>query len=334
MKNNKTKNILICTILLLALIIIMLLSLFLGKLPMNPPGTIGNTAGNLNNGGFFCEYNGKVYFSNPADNGTLYSMNVNETDIRKLNSVKTGNILAGGDFLYYFQTGSSGEAGLGSLRSAKSFNRCKLDGSRAVGLTRDVVVSGQLVDNYLYLLTAQPQGPVFYKMKIDKTEETQLSETNINPACAVNGTIYYNGTTDNHYLYALNTQNDTISEIWQGNLWYPSVDGDYVYYLDVAENYRLCRYSLSQNVIEVLTQDRTDTFNVGNGYIYYQKNSATEPQLKSMYCDGSNVQVIAEGNYCNISMTSQYVYFQEFGNEASLYHTPLGGIGYSSFQAE
>ena len=35
---------------------------FHGKIEMNPEGTVGNTAGNLNNGGLFCEYEDVVYF--------------------------------------------------------------------------------------------------------------------------------------------------------------------------------------------------------------------------------------------------------------------------------
>ena len=54
------------------------------KIPSNPEGTIGNTAGNLNNGGLFCEYNGRIYFANPKDSNCLYSMNVDETDLQKL----------------------------------------------------------------------------------------------------------------------------------------------------------------------------------------------------------------------------------------------------------
>ena len=40
---------------------------------MNQGFVNGNTAGNLYNGGLFCEYNGVIYFSNPNDNGRLYS---------------------------------------------------------------------------------------------------------------------------------------------------------------------------------------------------------------------------------------------------------------------
>ena len=301
------------------------------RISMNPQGTVGNTAGNVNNSGLFCEYNGTVYFSNAYDNGSLYSMTPEEGNLKKLNNVNVQNILAGGEYLYYMRTGNATDTGIGSIRSTNSFVRCRLNGNNAIDLTRDIVVSGQLIDNYLYLLTAGDTTPSFYKMKIDKSEIIELADYNINPASVQNGIIYYNGTQSNHYLYGLNTASDVATEIWQGNIWNPIVQDDYVYYMDVAENYRLCRYSLSQNIIEVLTDDRVDCFNVGNGYIYYQKNDAN-PCLKCMRTDGTGVMVIAEGNYTNINMTSQYVYFREFGDEESLYHSPLGSNYYESFQ--
>ena len=82
--------------------------------------------------------------------------------------------------------------------------------------------------------------------------------------------------------------------------------------------------------MEVLTEDRVECFNVGEGYIYYQCNSQTAPALKMMRTDGTGLTVIAEGNYTNINMTSKYVYFQEFGSEASLYHSEIGSVFYSS----
>ncbi len=307
--------------------------MFMGQIKMNPEGTVGNTAGNINNSGLFCEYDGRVYFSNVFDGGSLFVMNPDETELKRLKTLKVRNILAGGSYLYYFQTGSSSsESGPGQIQGVRSFDRCKLNGSSSASLTRDTVVSAQLVDNYLYLLTAPRTGPLFYKIRIDKKDKVTLAEYNINPACAENGVIYYNNTQEDHYLYALNTKTEAASIVWRGNLWNPVKEGDYVYYMDVANNYRLCRYSLSQDVIEVLTHDRVDCFNVGGGYIYYQKNGA-DAQLKRMLTDGSNVAVIAEGNYTNINMTSQYVYFQPFGDETVMYHSPLGSGYYERFQA-
>ncbi|MCM1412601.1 MAG: DUF5050 domain-containing protein [Lachnospiraceae bacterium] len=335
--SKKIKIVLISIVAVSALAAAGVWTMLAGRVKMNPAGTVGNTAGNLNNSGLFCEYGDKVYFSNSFDGGSLFVMNPDETELKRLKTMKVRNILAGGSYLYFFQTGSSSsESGPAQIQGIRSFDRCGLDGSGSASLTRDVVTSGQLVDNYLYLLTAPSSGPLFYKIKIDKTDKTTLAEYSLNPACAENGVIYYNNTQSDHYLYALDTKTDTASEIWRGNLWYPVKQGDYIYYMDVANDYRLCRYSLSQNVIEVLTHDRVDCFNVNGSYIYYQKNGQKDgsgAQLKWMFTDGSNETVLAEGNYTNINMTSRYVYFQAFGDETTMYHSSLGSNYYDRFQA-
>jgi hypothetical protein len=305
---------------------------FAGRIKMNPDGTVGNSAGNLNNGGLFCEYDGTVYFSNKTDGGSLYAMDVDESNVRKLNTMKVGNILAGGKYLYYFQTGSadSANSGFGQIQGMKSFDRCDLKGKNTTALSKDVVVKGQLVNNYLYLLTTSNTSISFYKVKIDNTDKTELADYEINPACAQDGVIYYTNTQENHNLYTLNTSNDVANEVLEGNIWYPMLVGNYIYYMDASTDYSLCRFSLNSYTTEVLTEDRVDCFNVGDGYIYYQKN-ADSPQLICMSIDGSFAQVVAEGTFTNINMTSRYVYFQEFGDETTMYHAPIGSSSYSTF---
>ena len=320
-----------CVILLLLFAAAIYYVFFASKIEMNPPGTVGNTAGNLNNSGLFCEYNGTVYFSNPRDGGALYAMNPDESDQRKLYPMSVRNILAGGNYLYYFQATPSDVTGVAGVIGNHSLNRSNLDGSNTVALTKDVVTSGQLVDDYLYLQTAGSGQPSFYKLKIDKSDPVKLADYVVNPACARNGMIYYNGTQRDHALYQWNTENDVSTLIWNGNLWYPVLDGDYIYYMDVSAKYRLCRYSLTSQEIEILTNDQVDCFNVGNGYIYYQTNAAVSPQLKCMRTDGSNLFVLADGVFSNINMTSQYVYFQQFGIDGSLYHTRIGSDTYRVF---
>lgn len=331
--NKKLKTALFLALIILITAALAVILYFTQRVTMNPDGTVGNTAGNLNNSGLFCEYNGTVYFSNTSDGGSLCAMDPNEGNVRRLSTLKVKNILAGGDYLYYFQQGtiSTQTSAFNQLPGIRSFDRCKLNGTGGTSLTSDVVVTGQLVNNYLYLLANSNGRLTFYKLKIDKSEQVELADYIINPACAVDGIIYYNGTGNNHYLYALNTATDVSNEFWRGNLWNPVREGDYVYYLDVANDYRLCRYSISMDVIEVLTEDRVDCFNVGSGYVYYQKNSAEEPQLKFMSVSGGEAYVLAQGNYTNINMTSQYVYFQAFGDETTMYHAPLGSGSYGVF---
>ena len=309
---------------------LMLLNYFEERIEPNPSGTIGNTAGNLNNGGLICERDGMVYFANPKDNNALYSMTIEEKNLNKLYSGNIVNILAAGDYLYFFQKEPNASSNLGNLRVTHAFYRTGLNGKNVVNMTGDVVVTAQLVNNSLYLLTSTADGPSFYKMGTDKSDKTILANYVVNPACAKDGIIYYNGTGSNHYLYALNTVTDVQSELWQGNIWYPVLEGDYFYFLDVENDYRLCRFAYSQNVVEVLTEDRVECFNVGNGYIYYQCNSQSAPALKMMRTDGSDVTILAEGNYTAIHMTSKYVYFKSFGVEDIWYHSLIGSTDYSS----
>lgn len=300
-----------------------------------PAGTVGNTAGNANNGGLFCEYDGTVYFSNPYDNGALYAMSPDESNVRKLSSVSVSNLNAGGDYLFYFQNEVSGSSGLGYVRSSHGLFRSSLSGKNPVCLSKDLLFNLQLVDNDLYYLSTADRGAEFFKQKIDNSEKLLLANTGWNFACALpDGRIYYNGTESNHYLYQYDTGTGSSSVAWEGNLWYPVYDNGYIYYLDVASDYRLCRYSLSEDVVEVLTHDRVDCFNLAGGYLYYQKNSVSNPALKRMALDGSNAEIVAEGNYTHINATSRYVYFSAFENEIPVYRTPVNGpVSVSSFQA-
>lgn len=329
------KAVIIGILFILTVTLLILLSLQKDKVTPLPSGTVGNTPGNANNNGLFCEYNGVVYFSNPFDGGALYSMNPDETNMEKLIDVKVSRINAGGEYLFYNQDSASGASGLGYVRSSHGLFRSDLNGKQITCLTEDLLFNLQLINNHLYYLTSDSKGPYFYKLSIDGEETELLTNTGWNFACAqADGTVYYNGTETNHYLYKYNTSTGSSEVLWQGNIWYPVYHEGYVYYLDVSNDYCLSRYSLNDDVVEILTHDRVDCFNIAGGYLYYQKNSAEEPAFKRMALDGSNPEIIAEGNYTNINVTSRYVYFTSFSNQSSIYHTPVNGpVSVSIFNA-
>lgn len=332
-KRAKTIVIIISLLLLFALLIV--ISVLSKRIAPIPEGTVGNTAGNVNNGGYFCEYDGVVYFSNPYDGGSLYSMSPDETNLKKLISAKVSNINAGGRYLFYYQAETSGSGGLGYVLSSRGLYRSSLKGKKIACLSRDFLFNLQLSGNYLYYLSSDDKSPAFFKHAIDDSEREILANTGWNFACALSdGSIYYNGTETNHYLYRYDTRTGSSSVVWEGNLCYPVYDNGYIYYLDASSDYALCRYSLNDDRVEILTHDRVDCFNLAGGYLYYQKNSVTEPALKRMTLDGQNVEIVAEGNYTHINVTSRYVYFSAFENEVPLYRTPVSGpVQVSAFQA-
>lgn len=332
MKKN-WKALLILGIILLIPILSGILTILSGKVPHNDISVTGNTAGNLNNNGLFAESDGRVYFSNAYDNGCLYSMNADETDLKKLNSSPANSINVGGNYLYYFMNNSSGGTGLGYVIRTYGIFRSKLNGKNITCLDRSAAINMQLSGDYLYYQRYNNNDfTQLYKIKTDKSGNTLIYDGVINPAACYNGMIYFNGTESDHYLYALNTATDTISTVYQGNLWYPVYQDGYIYYMDVGEDYRLCRLSLSQNTVEVLTSDRVDAFNVDSQYIYYQR--VNEPALMRIALDGSSPEVVAEGVYSDINLTSAYAYFHAYGEDTPVYHTPVNGpVSVTTFDA-
>lgn len=336
MRSKKQTIILAVVVILLILLLAAaaILPRYFNTVKPIPVGTVGNRAGNSYNEGLFCEYNGVVYFSNPYDGGTLYSMNPDESNIRKLSSASVSHLNAGGNYLFYFQSQASGNSGLGYVRSRHGIYRASLTGRNAVCLYEDIIFNMQLAGNNLYFLSSAADGAHFYRMSPQDDTPEELSRTTWDFSCALSdGTVYYNGTETNHYLYRYDTASGSTSVAWEGNLWYPIYDNGYIYYLDVSENYRLCRYSLTEGMVEILTHDRVDCYNLAGGYLYYQRNSATEPALMRMDLNGQNVEMLMEGNFTHINVTSRYVYFTAYGADMPLYRTAIGGTGVTTFDA-
>lgn len=299
-----------------------------------PDGVIGNTAGNLNNDGLFCESDGMVYFSNPYDDGALYSMKPDGSDLKKLSDLGAKWINAGGNYIFFYGTHSKTQTGLGSVITKPAMYRVKKeDGGSLTALTKDVSQDMILYGNKIYYQHyTEKNGTTFAVVDLKSKESTELLDFMINPSNLYQGQIYYNGMYDDHFLYSYDIVTGAVNTIWEGDIWNPIYDGNYVYYMDVLNNYRLCRYSIPNNTIEILTEDRVDFFNLYGDYIYYQKNSKKEPALKRMRADGSEEEIVASGNYSNVNITSTYTYFTAFGTDYPLYFTPtFGAINVTEF---
>lgn len=291
-----------------------------------PAGTIGTSAGNLNNYGLVCEKDGMVYFSNPYDEGCLYSMTNTQQNIKKVYNLSAKYINAGGGYIFFNGDAVTVGKGLGTVLSKPGMYMVKENGSKLKALTKDTSQSMLLLGNKVYYQHyTKENGTTFAVVDLKTEKSTELLDFMINPASYSNGRIYYNGRYDNHHLYTFDPASNEVNLLWEGDIWNPICDGDYVYYMDIQSNYRLCRYSISNNVIEVISNDRVDCFNYYGGIIYYQKSSSKNPQLIRINADGTDKTVVADGVYNSINITSTYTYFKSFTNEYAMFYTPTFG---------
>lgn len=290
----------------------------------NAPGTIGNTAGNLNNGGYFCESDGVVYFANFYDNGTLYCMNPDESDIVKLNNQTIRYLNGAGKHLYYFQADNRNGTDLGSVLKSTGLYRCTTDGGNLTCLKRGTMDTLLLNGNSIYYqYYDSAKRFTMYRIDTRGEEDVQITDYIANPVCANGTNIYFNGTQGDHNLYCLDTTNDSVTRIWSGNLWNPVYSDGYIYYMNLDRHYALSRLNLSTGRAETLTTERVDFFNVSADYVFYQTVDTDSPALKRINKDGTGRTVLAEGTYHNICVTSQYLYFTAFGENMPMYHCPI-----------
>jgi hypothetical protein len=334
-RNSKSKIILIIVIVCIILILVgaYILFYFKNRVPKNPDGTIGNTSGNIYNGGLFCESDGYVYFSNPYDSGALYRMLPDESEITNFVASQMTCINADSNFIYCYREGTGSGSGLGYLFAMSGIYRIrKSDPTDATCLDRINSEYVILAGNNVYY-TGTEGGTTLKKVSIDGKNVETLLELDILPVSVQNSTFYYMNNEDSLHLMAYDLETERSYQVLGEDVYMPIIEGNTVYGIDVHDGYSLIRLDVSTDTKTVLDSDRTDMINVANDYIYYQ-TSGDNPQLKRVRRDGSGMEVVADGAYKNINATSEYVYFTNFDSDTPIYHTSeYGPVNVSTFSA-
>jgi hypothetical protein len=294
----------------------------------------GNTAGNLYNYGLFCEYNDKVYFSNAYDQGDLYVMDSNGTHIKKFYNDTASYINVYGKYLYYGRNNLNEDTRSAIFRgNLFGAYRINTDGSNLLCFSQEPCGVVSLGNNKVFYQHYESETALSLRsVSINGKNEKTIHTSAINPSCIEDGSMYFNNVSDNYNLSALDIDSGNTRVIHEGSFWYPIFDDPYIYYMDIANDYSLARINLSNNEKEDLGTGRVDTYNLYGDYIYFQTNDTKSPSLNRMRKDGTNVEKIIDGNFCNINITSNFVYFNQFGYDTPIYKvSTTGGINVTRF---
>lgn len=326
-KSNKKLNIITILVLILVIIILASISIMYGhnkKIPPNPPETIGNTSGNLNNMGYFCEYDGLIYYANCYDDYHLYELDPMSLTTRVIADVPVAYINAAGDYLYFYYDDQGSEKFMGVAGNTRGIYRIKRNGKDSLNCL-DRATSGiiSLLGNKIYYQHYDnTDGMTLYSVSIDGRDKIQESASIVNPSCILNGEIYYPDQNNMFYLNVFHPETSSEELYIPARMYNPVASGDYIFYINVDDNYCLYRYDFYTQTTAKLTSERVDTFNVYDNNIFYQTNSQKNPCLMRMYTDGSNPEVIANGIYTDINCTSTYTFFRGFDDKNLFYMVP------------
>ena len=87
---KERKNIILIAVAAVMIIVLAIGFRLLNRTSYNDENTLGNTSSNLLNGGLFCEIDDKIYFANPYDQNTLYSMS---SDLQNPKQIFSDNVI-------------------------------------------------------------------------------------------------------------------------------------------------------------------------------------------------------------------------------------------------
>jgi len=334
--NNKRLNIIAIIVLIVLITLIAAFAIINGhtkKVPANPEDTIGATAGNLNNMGYFCEDDGVIYFANSNDNYFLYALDPSTLSAKLLYKVPVSYINSAGDYLYFYYNDLGGAKFMGVAGNMRGIYRTKKNGKDALNCL-DRTTSGivSLLGNKLYYQHYDnTDGMTLYSVDTSGRDKAKISNSIINPSCIMYGDIYYPDTENMFYLNVLDVETNTCQYYLPERMYNPIASGDYIYYMNVNDNYALYRYDYFAHTSQKLTYERVDAFNVYGNNIFFQTNSDS-PYLARMMADGSNPVIIADGVYTDINCTSRYTFFRPFESENVFYMVNTdGGTDYYAF---
>lgn len=298
------------------------------RVTYNKDNATGNTTGNLNNGGLFCEYDGKIYFANAADKNTLYVMSSDCTNARKLVDDSVAYINVCGKYIYYVRNNYSPDA-IAMVFKGQLYGlyRCNLDGSHIVTITQEKSGMISLCGNYIFYHHYDDQTALtLQKIKIDRKDNTFISETEYNVANVYEQRIYFANETERNRIYYLDTKDDSLHFFYDANAYQVDYEGNYMYYIDLSKDYALMRLNTQTMVLEQIfapNDAKVINYNVYGTKVFAQvEGDGNTTGLYRLNVDGTQIEYIAQGNITNVHCTSKYTFFMYYADQQTLYRVP------------
>lgn len=329
---KKTKNskghIFLIIIIIILLVFILFMSFELSKQVIKNDSPInGNTTGNLNNSGLFCQFDGILYFCNSYDNDALYSYNSDNGNCKKLADGPVRNINADSHYIYFTRIASKTKSTYGLSNSTfKGIYRMKHNGTKKTCIYNGSVGNAQLINNKVFFQNySNDYGFHLYSVDIDGAHATEVLEESVNPTGYYDNYLVFANTKENHYVTRMNPDTTQTETLYEGNCYAPVIQDGFLYYMDIDDNYSLAKVDLATQEKITLTTERLDTYNVYGDTIFYQVSDSERSCLKRMKTDGSNIELIETGVFNNINITENYTYFMAYNTTAPIYRTPTTG---------
>ena len=302
----------------------------------NKEDEIGNSTGNIYNGGLFCEQDNNIYFSNDYDSKKLYVMNSSLKNIKKVSDDKAAYINVDENYLYYVRINDAKDT---TKKSLMEFNnngiyRINQNGTHLKAITGNPGAYLLLKGNNLYYQKYDADtGLNIYSNKIDASLERLIVKEAVVPAGEINNALFYVGNAADHNISSLSLASYVPHTIYEGSFLYPIFMGNYVYYIDITEKNKIYRMALDGSDLTKLVNKKCSTYNITNSgtYLYYLIDDNKNNSIHRLNLQTMVDEFLQAGNFKQINVTDNYVFFKDLDNTNTYFLEADGSNVISTF---
>ncbi len=280
----------------------------------------GNTPGNILNGGSFCEFEGKIYFANPKDGNRLYYMNSDCTGIKKINNDTATYINAGGNSVIYVKDNETYNNAVTSYNNRFGICRVDLKGKNYTTYSNYIVKSLYMEGNTLYYkATDNKVSYKLYSSDIRGGNEECYGDFSFDANVVTKEKLYYINTAERNNIYSYDIDDATSKEILKVNAHKLIQQGNYLYYIDISDDYSLKRYNVSSKKTDVIVSGkkygksvRYNIYKDDVAFVQCENEGETLSTLYRVDMESGAVDFVAKANITDIQCTSTYTFYVEF----------------------
>lgn len=247
---------------------------------ISKPGiNVGNTEGNIINGGLATQQNDWVYYfqydtsiTGPyqPNNSSIYKMKLDGSNKTKLITAYGSDLNIKGDWLYYINNND------------KKIYKVKTDGSSNQRLSNETVLYDMIIVGDLIYVLDEYSSIMIYNLDGSYHGILWGSPRDF---VVYGNSIYFTHIGDNDSIWRTGSSNDKLNN---EPSYYINVYGNNIYFIDSENN--ICRISTSGGYKTLIGNDKVaplTSFLVDDGWIYYS-NTNDGGKLYKMKLDGSS----------------------------------------------
>ena len=137
----------------------------------------------------------------------------------------------------------------------------------------------QLIDDSIYI----SQNSYIYKVRVDGTERTRLSNVNSNTILVDDGWIYYTDFDNNFVLYRMRLDGTEVMRVIDDPVNTPNIVDGWIYYVNFVEDIqqrRLYKVRIDGTERQRVHDYMVGHFNIGGGWIFYARALGFAPSYK------------------------------------------------------